>query len=89
MAVWRRLGGGAAGIPRCLRACTYLCKESVRQGKTVEKPNKRSFRSHGGVVRRLDSVDRAQICARELASVVSRGLQGASRDLQWHSVTSR
>ena len=36
--------------------------------------NRRSFRGPGGVGRGLDSVQRAQICAWELAYRVSRGL---------------
>ena len=51
-----------------------------RQGRRTS-PNKRSFRSPGGVVRGLDYINQAKICARELASVVSRGLRGASRGL--------
>ena len=38
-------------------------------------PNKRSFKGSGGV-RGLDSQHQAQICARELASVASRGGEG-------------
>ena len=37
---------------------------------------KRSFRGPGGVVRGLESGSRAEICARELAYVASRGLHG-------------
>ena len=37
--------------------------------------NKRSIQGRGSVVRGLDSGHGANICARELASVVSRGLQ--------------
>ena len=39
------------------------------------------FKGSGGVVRGLDSVGRANICAQEMTSAVSRGLQGASRGL--------
>ena len=45
-------------------------------------PHKRSF-GGGGNVRGLDSVSPVKICARELASVVSRGLQAACRGLPW------
>ena len=48
-------------------------------------PNKRSFRGPGGIIRELDLCYWAKICARELASVVSGGLQwspGASRRRQ-------
>ena len=41
-----------------------------------------SLRGPGGLVRGLDSLNyKAKVCSRELASVVSRGLQGASRGL--------
>ena len=40
----------------------------------------------GSAVRGKDSVYQAKISARELASVVSRGLQGASRGLPWPPV---
>ena len=41
-------------------------------------PNERSFRGPGGVGGDLGLCAQAQICARELATVVSRGLQRSS-----------
>ena len=49
-------------------------------------PNKHSFRSPGGVDRGLDTRSRAKICARELASIASRGPPVVSRGLQWPPV---
>ena len=48
-----------------------------------DSPNKRSFRGHGGVGRGLDLGGWAEICERELASVVSvvsRGFQAPPVD---------
>ena len=42
-------------------------------------PHKRSFRGPGGVIMGVDSCCQAKICARELASVASRGSPVASR----------
>ena len=46
----------------------------VSEAMHMYSPNMRSFRGPGGVGRGLDSLPRQEISARELASVVSRGL---------------
>ena len=51
--------------------------------------HKRSFRGPGSVSRGLVSVCWAKICARGLASVASRCIQGASRGLPWPPVAFR
>ena len=54
----------------------------------IDSPNRRSFRSPGGVVRGLDSVYGAKTCARELDYVVSRNLPWSpvvSRGLPWYA----
>ena len=56
----------------------YLFRECI---ETFSSPNKRSFRGLAVLVGTRFRYG-AKICARELASVVSRGLQGASRGLQ-------
>ena len=43
---------------------------------TCNSPIKRSFRGPGGIVKGLDLRRQTKMCARELASVASRGLQG-------------
>ena len=57
---------------------SYLTKQPLTHPPTrprsICSPNKRSFRGPGWVVRLLDSRRRAKICARELASVASRGV---------------
>ena len=47
-------------------------------------PNKRSFRGPGGVGRGLDLGSQAQKCARDVASVASRGLQEPSTTTTTH-----
>ena len=55
-------------------------------GLIIISPNKRSRRGPAGVGRELDSSGGGKICTRELASVVSSGLRGASHGLSWPPV---
>ena len=70
------------GIEEMIRDhSTYIYDFQHGSMAFIHYRNKRSFRGPGGVVRELDSVYQAKICAPELASVVSRGPPVVSRGL--------